>query len=120
MVAGVLGRIPDPTNGAPQQAIVVAGLPSSIPAPPGLIDNALTFLYTLAHWLGERVVDVLHTILPEATHATLATLIDPIGFLAILTVFLFVAEIAKKLAWFVLVLGWALIVVRIMLDTGVG
>lgn len=120
MAAGQLSRIPDQTIAASEQTAALAGLPSAIPAPPGLIDSALTFLYTLAHWLGARVVDLLLTILPDATHATLAALIDPIGYLALLTLLLFIAEVAKKLAWFILVLGWALIVVRIMLDTGIG
>jgi len=83
------------------------------PAPDGLFDQLLAFIYTLAHWLGWLIVQGLNQILPLPASETLT---DPIGFLALLTLFLVVAEIAKKIAWIIVVVGWVLIVIRIALE----
>jgi hypothetical protein len=40
---------------------------------------------------------------------------DSIGLLAMLTVFLAVAGIARKLTWIVVVVGWVLVAVRVAL-----
>jgi flagellar biosynthesis protein FliP len=42
-------------------------------------------------------------------------LVDPIGFLGILTIFVVLVSVARKVAVVVLVAGWALILVRIVL-----
>lgn len=75
--------------------------------------KALEFLYTIAHWIGQLIAGIIHAIIPAVTVPV--SLIDAIGFLALLTVFLAVTEIAKRLAWIVVVVGWALIVVRIVM-----
>lgn len=42
-------------------------------------------------------------------------LVDPIGLLAILTIFLAIASIAKRLVWIVVIAGWVLILIRLAL-----
>jgi len=41
-------------------------------------------------------------------------IVDSVGFLALITAFLVLAEVARKLAWIVLSVGWVLIVTRIV------
>jgi hypothetical protein len=78
-----------------------------------LADQLLAFIYSLGHLIGEGIVRLLNTILPAVSIPT--ELIDPIGLLAILTIFLAVAMVAKKLAWIVVIVGWALILIRIII-----
>lgn len=92
---------------------VPAAAPPPPEAPEGFIDQLLTFIYTFAHWAGELLVALLNTLLPLRTPESL---INPIGFLALLTVFLVVAEVAKKITWLIVVVGWLLIVIRIALE----
>lgn len=73
----------------------------------------LEFLYSIAHYIGVGIVEILNTIIPNVPMPE--GLIDPIGFLALLTIFLVVAQIARKLAWIVVVAGWVLILARIAL-----
>lgn len=79
-----------------------------------ILDQILAFIYSLAHGIGLVVVRAIQVVLPdEAT--VLNSLVDPIGVLALLTIFLAVAEVAKKITWLIVVVGWALIVIRIVL-----
>jgi hypothetical protein len=41
------------------------------------------------------------------------TIVDAIGLLVILTIFLAIAEVAKKAIWIIVAVGWVLIVLRI-------
>ncbi len=86
----------------------------AVPLPPeGYLDQLLAFMYTIAHWIGTLIVNLIAEFL---TLETPASLVDPIGFLALLTVFLVITEIAKKLTWIVVVIGWVLIIARILLE----
>lgn len=78
-----------------------------------LLDQILTFLYSLAHLLGSLVAQGIQAILNRSLPADL---IDPLGFLVIITIFLIVTEVAKKIAWIIIALGWILIVLRIVLE----
>jgi len=77
------------------------------------LDQLLTFLYTLAHWFGAIIAEVISAVvkyeIPE-------DLVDPLGFLVLITIFLAVAEVAKRLTWFVVVVGWILILLRIAIE----
>jgi len=89
-------------------------MPSLPPAPPeGWLDQLLAFIYTLAHWVGDVIVGQLNNLVPLRTPGQL---VDPIGYLTLLTVLLLVAQIAKKLVWGVVVVGWVLIGIRIILE----
>ena len=78
-----------------------------------IIDQLLAFIYSLGHLIGEGIVRLLNTILPSMTVPV--ELVDPIGLLAILTIFLAAATIAKKLVWIVVIAGWVLIIVRLII-----
>lgn len=75
--------------------------------------KVLEFLYTVAHWIGQVVANLVHSIVP--TVIVPSSLVDAIGFLGLLTVFLAVAEIAKRLVWIVVAVGWILIVIRMVM-----
>ena len=89
------------------------------PMPPNsefrdFLDQVLTFLYTVAHWAGQLVVDLVEMILGDAMPANLFDgLVDPLGFLIILTLLLAAAEVAKRVVWLVVIAGWVLIAIRI-------
>jgi hypothetical protein len=78
-----------------------------------ILSAVLTFLYSIAHYAGMLVVYLLGCVLPAAKVPT--DLVDPIGYLALLTVFLVIVQVAKKLAWAIVVVGWVLILVRILI-----
>jgi uncharacterized membrane protein YecN with MAPEG domain len=78
-----------------------------------ILSGVLTFLYSIAHYAGMLVVYLLGRVLPAARVPT--DLVDPIGYLALLTVFLVIVQVAKKLAWVIVVIGWVLILVRILI-----
>ena len=78
-----------------------------------ILSAVLTFLYSIAHYAGMLVVYLLGRVLPAAKVPT--DLVDPIGYLALLTVFLVVVQVAKKLAWVIVAVGWVLILVRILI-----
>jgi len=75
--------------------------------------GALSFIYSLAHLIGQGIVRLIDTILPSMSVPT--DLVDPIGLLAILTIFLAIASIAKRLVWIVVIAGWVLILIRLAL-----
>ena len=79
----------------------------------GVFDQLLAFIYSLGHLIGIGIVQLIHTILPSMPIPE--DLVDPIGLLAVLTLFLAAAAIAKKLVWIVVVAGWVLILVRLAL-----
>ncbi|MCX6132387.1 MAG: hypothetical protein NTU47_01125 [Ignavibacteriales bacterium] len=76
-----------------------------------ILSGILTYLYSIAHYVGMFVVYLLGRVLPAARVP--ADLIDPIGYLALLTAFLILVQVAKKIAWILVVVAWALILVRI-------
>ena len=90
-----------------------AAEPNGLSSGRDILDQILAFIYSLGHLIGEGIVRLVTTILPSLAFPT--DLVDPIGLLAILTIFLAVAAIAKKLVWIVLIVGWVLILVRLIL-----
>jgi hypothetical protein len=77
-----------------------------------ILENLLTFIYTLGHWLGEKIVELIQYI----TDIKLGQeIVDAIGMLVILTIFLAIAEVAKKAIWIVVAIGWVLIIIRILM-----
>lgn len=78
-----------------------------------VLTKILQFLHTIASWIGSLIAAVIHVILPSVTIPN--DLIEAIGLMAMLTVFLVVVQIAKKLTWIVVVVGWFLILIRIVL-----
>ncbi len=104
-------QLQTPPTGAPP---VPGNLPSSLPVPPeGWLNQFLTYIDTLAKLVGGVIVKLVESIVPLQNSEQLVV---PIGYLTLLTVFLLVSEIAKKLVWGVVVVGWVLIGIRIILE----
>ena len=80
-----------------------------------ILTQIMAFAYSIAHYLGTWIVALVQTILPMAKE--LATLADPIGYLAILSIFVIIATTAKRVAIVIVLVGWVLIIVRIVLMT---
>ena len=77
-----------------------------------ILENLLTFIYTFGHWLGEKIVEIIQFISGIKLGQEM---VDAIGMLVILTIFLAIAEVAKKAIWVVVAIGWVLIFVRILM-----
>lgn len=89
------------------------GPPQITPDYQDTFSKVLEFLYTAAHWIGEVITNVVQSIVPAVVIPS--SLVDAIGLLGLLTGFLAIAEIAKRLVWIVVIVGWALIVIRIVM-----
>jgi hypothetical protein len=100
-------------------AIVLGSAPASAAegstSARSIIDELLAFLYSSGHLVGQGIMRLVHTILPSVPTAKLNQLVDPVGLLAILTAFLVVVTVAKRLAWIVVIAGWVLIVIRLVM-----
>jgi hypothetical protein len=77
-----------------------------------ILENLLTFIYTLGHWLGEKIVELIQYISGIKLGQEI---VDAIGMLVILTIFLGIAEVAKKAIWIIVAIGWVLIIIRILM-----
>lgn len=93
-----------------QSAEEVAGEGGAVSARE-VIDQLLAFIYSLGHVIGQAIVKAVDMVLPSIPIPS--ELIDPIGILAILTIFLGVATFSKKLVWIVVIAGWVLILIRL-------
>jgi uncharacterized phage infection (PIP) family protein YhgE len=80
---------------------------------PDLLTQILGFLSTIARFVGTGIVQLVQYILPSVKD--LATLAEPIGYLALLTIFVILTSAARKVALIILLAGWALIMIRILL-----
>lgn len=75
-----------------------------------ILTTIMAFIYTIGHWIGERIVDLLQSL----TGVNIPVeIVDAIGVLVILTIFLAIAEVAKKAIWVIVAVGWILIILRI-------
>jgi len=82
-------------------------------AKPDLLTQLLAFLYSIARYTGLGIIGVIRYMLPSV--AGLETLAEPIGFLALLTIFVILTSAARRIAIIILVAGWALIFIRVLL-----
>ena len=80
---------------------------------PDLLTQIFGFLSTFARFIGQAVVDVVHYILPSVKPVD--ALAEPIGYLALLTLFVILVSAARRVALVILVAGWALIFIRLLL-----
>lgn len=77
-----------------------------------MLTVVMAFIYTIGHLIAEKVVQIIQAISGVIIPPTI---VDTIGLLIVLTIFLSLADIAKKIAWTIVVLGWILIILRIVL-----
>jgi len=78
-----------------------------------VLHDVLTFIYYLAHQIGLGIIKVVQSIFPGAAFP--GNLIDPLGFLIILTAFVLLVSVAKKIAWILIIAGWILLFIRILM-----
>ena len=77
-----------------------------------VLESILTFIYTVGHWIGQKIVEIL----PYLSGMRFGQdIVDAIGMLVILTIFLAIAEFAKKAIWVIVVIGWIFIIIRILM-----
>jgi len=96
-----LGQQTAPTTGATSESAV---------------NQALTYIDSAATYLGEGVLYVLNLITNDRVSPDLK---KPIGYLAFITLILLLfglLEFARRIIWIGIVVGWALLIVRIILD----
>jgi hypothetical protein len=80
---------------------------------PDILTQILGFLSTIARYIGLGIVQLVQHILPSVT--SLSTLAEPIGYLALLTIFVVLTTAARKVALIIVLVGWALILIRVLL-----
>lgn len=78
-----------------------------------LVVKILGYVNGLADVIGVVILGLVQLIVPAT--AVARELATPIGWLALLTAGVVVAEVAKKLTWLVVGVGWLLIVIRIVM-----
>jgi hypothetical protein len=79
-----------------------------------ILHNILTFIYFLAHQIGLGIIKGVQSIFSGIVFPD--SIIDPLGFLVILTLFMFLVgvDVAKKIVWIVVCAAWILLFVRIL------
>jgi hypothetical protein len=80
-----------------------------------LISQILGLVDVIAQFLGRLAVRGLHFIVPAG--AAPPDLAAPIGWLILLTALVALSEVAKKVVWIVVGVGWLLVVLRIVVAT---
>jgi len=78
-----------------------------------ILHKILTFIYFLAHQIGLGIMKVVQAIFTRSIFPE--SIIDPLGFLIILTLFIFIVGISKRIAWIIVGVGWILLFIRILL-----
>ena len=78
-----------------------------------ILHKILTFIYFLAHQIGLGIIKLVGSIFPRINFPD--TIIDPLGFLVILTIFMFLVGVAKKIAWIIIWAAWILLFIRILM-----
>ena len=80
------------------------------------VNQALTFIDSVATYLGQGVLYILNLITDDRVSDDLQM---PIGYLAFITLILLLfglLDFARKIIWIGIIVGWALLIVRIILD----
>ena len=80
---------------------------------PDTLTQIFGFLYSAARYVGIGTVQVIQYILPSVKE--LEMLAEPIGFMALLTIFVILTSTVRKVALVVLFAGWVLIFIRLLL-----
>ncbi len=80
-----------------------------------ILHNILTFIYFIAHQIGLGIIKVVQLIFPRVAFP--GSIVDPLGFLVILTVFMLLVgvDVARKIAWIVVCAAWILLLIRILM-----
>ena len=80
------------------------------------VDQVLTFVDSVSNYLGQGMLYILNLITKDRVSKDLE---KPLGYMALITLLLLffgLIEFARKVIWVGLIVGWVLIIVRIILD----
>jgi len=80
------------------------------------VDQALTFIDSASTYLGRGLLHVINLITKDRVGVDLE---KPLGYLAMITLVLILfglVDMAKRIIWIAVIAGWALLVVRVVLD----
>jgi len=80
---------------------------------PDLLTQLLGFLYSGARYLGLGIAQIIKYMLPSVTG--LDVLAEPLGFMALLTLFVILTSTVRKVALIILIVGWGLLLIRLLL-----
>ena len=76
---------------------------------------AASIFFEASHLVGTYVVALIKYVLPMARDVEI--LIDPIGYMCLLTVFVVVTTVVRKVSIVILIVGWLLIILRVIAAT---
>ena len=80
------------------------------------LDQGLTYIDSAANYLGQGVLYLLNMITDDRVSSELE---KPIGYLALITLILILfglLDFARRVIWIGIIVGWVLLIVRIVLD----
>jgi len=80
------------------------------------LDQVLTYIDSAANYLGKGVLYLLNLITDDRVSVELE---KPIGYLALITLILILfglLDFARRVIWIGIIVGWVLLIVRIILD----
>ena len=80
------------------------------------LDQGLTYIDSAAKYLGRGVLYLLNLITKDRVSPELE---KPVGYLAVITLILILfglLDIARRVIWIGIIVGWVLLIVRIVLD----
>jgi len=80
------------------------------------LDQSLTYIDSAANYVGQGVLYLLNMITDDRVSSDLE---KPIGYLALITLILILfglLDFARRVIWIGIIVGWVLLVVRIVLD----
>jgi hypothetical protein len=80
------------------------------------VEQILTYIDSAATYLGQGVLYILNLITNDRVSSDLE---KPIGYLALITLILLlfgILDFARKIIWIAIIVGWVLLIVRIILD----
>ncbi len=85
-------------------------------ATPSAVDQVLTFVESVSDYLGKGLLYLLNLITGDRLSKDLAKPLGYMAFITLLLVFFALIEFARKVIWIGVIIGWVLLVVRIVLD----
>lgn len=80
------------------------------------LDQGLTYIDSAAKYVGQGVLYILNLITDDRVSSELE---KPIGYLALITLILILfglLDFARRVIWIGIIVGWVLLIVRIILD----
>jgi hypothetical protein len=94
----------------------VAAPQSALHAGPSAVDQVLTFVETASNYLGQGLLYVLNLITKDRLSSDLEKPLGYLAFITLILVFFGLIEFARKVIWIGIIIGWVLLIVRIVLD----